>query len=60
MPGTYFLSLEETKQRFVKGPGLSSLYGSTQIADDFNVANKVYAQPQAVDEYIDAELVNGL
>jgi NitT/TauT family transport system substrate-binding protein len=60
MPGTYFLSLEETKQRFVKGPGLSSLHGSTQIADDFNVANKVYAQPQAIDEYIDAELVNSL
>jgi len=60
MPGTYFLSLEETKQRFVKGPGLSSLYGSTQIADDFNVANKVYAQPQVIDEYIDAELVNSL
>jgi NitT/TauT family transport system substrate-binding protein len=60
MPGTYFLSLDEAKKRFVKGPGLDSLYGSSQIADQFNVANKVYTQPQAVDEYIDAELVNSL
>jgi NitT/TauT family transport system substrate-binding protein len=60
MPGTYFLSLDEAKKRFVKGAGLDSLYGSTKIADDFNVANKVYAAAQPVDEYIDPELINGL
>jgi NitT/TauT family transport system substrate-binding protein len=60
MPGTYFLSLEEAKKRFAKGPGLDSLYGSTKIADDFNVANKVYPQAQPIDEYIDAELMGGL
>jgi NitT/TauT family transport system substrate-binding protein len=60
MPGTFFLSLEDAKKRFTKGDGLDSLYGSTKTADDFNVANKVYAAPQAVDEYIDAELISGL
>ena len=60
MPGTYFLTLAEAKQRFVKGTGLDSLYGSTATADEFNVANKVYAQAQPVDDYIDAELINAL
>jgi NitT/TauT family transport system substrate-binding protein len=56
MPGTYFLSLAEAKQRFAKGKGLDSLYGSTVIADEFNVANKVYAQPQPIAAYIDGSL----
>ncbi len=60
MPGTFFLSLADAKKRFVKGPGLDSLYGSSKTADDFNVANKVYAAPQAIDEYIEPELINGL
>jgi len=60
MPGTYFLSLAEAKQRFAKGPGLDSLYGSSKLADEFNVANKVYAQPQAIDEYIAGELTLAL
>jgi NitT/TauT family transport system substrate-binding protein len=60
MPGTYFLSLEEAKKRFSKGPALDSLYGSSQIADDFNVKNKVYAQAQAVDEYIDPTIIQSL
>jgi NitT/TauT family transport system substrate-binding protein len=56
MPGTYFLSLAEAKQRYAKGPGLDSLYGSTKVADDFNVANKVYPQAQAIEEYLAGEL----
>jgi NitT/TauT family transport system substrate-binding protein len=60
MPGTFFLSLADAKKRFVKGDGLDSLYGSTKTADDFNVANKVYAAPQPVDEYIEPSLINGL
>lgn len=60
MPGTYFLTLAEAKVRFAKGEGFDSLYGSTKIADDFNVANKVYAQAQSVDEYIDPEIINNL
>lgn len=60
MPGTYFLSLAEAKQKFVKAEGFESLHGSSKIADEFNVANKVYAQAQSIDEYIDAEIINGL
>jgi NitT/TauT family transport system substrate-binding protein len=60
MPGTYFLSLDESKKRYGKGPGLDSLYGSTTIANDFNVANKVYKDSQSVDEYIDPGIVNSL
>jgi NitT/TauT family transport system substrate-binding protein len=60
MPGTYFLPLAEAKAKFAKGPGFDSLYGSTKIADDFNVANKVYPAAQPIDEYIDPEIINGL
>jgi NitT/TauT family transport system substrate-binding protein len=60
MPGTYLLSLAEAKQRFVKAAGLESLYGSSQVADDFNVANKLYVTAQPIDDYIDPELTQGL
>jgi NitT/TauT family transport system substrate-binding protein len=60
MPGTYFLSLEEAKQRFKKADGLESLYGSSKIADAFNVENKVYPQAQPIDDYIAPEILDKL
>jgi NitT/TauT family transport system substrate-binding protein len=60
MPGTKFLTLAEAKKAFKKGDGLSSLYGSTKIADDFNVANKVYKAPEAIADYIYPEFVEKL
>jgi NitT/TauT family transport system substrate-binding protein len=60
MPGTYFLSLEESKKRFKKADGLDSLYGSTKIANDFNVANKVYKQAQPIEDYIYPDFVSAL
>jgi NitT/TauT family transport system substrate-binding protein len=60
MPGTYFLSLDEAKKRYAKGPGLDSLYGSTVVANDFNVSNKVYKEAQSVDEYIDSSFVSSM
>ena len=60
MPGTKFLTLDEAKKTFEKAEGLGSLYGSSKVADDFNVANKVYAAAQPVDEYIEPELIKGL
>jgi NitT/TauT family transport system substrate-binding protein len=60
MPGTYFLSLEESKKRYGKGTGLDSLYGSTSIANDFNVSNKVYKESQSIDDYIDPTIVSSL
>lgn len=53
MAGTYFLSKEEAQKAFVKADGFKSIYGSTQIVDAFNVANKVYDKPQKVAAYID-------
>lgn len=60
IPGTYFLSIGDAKKRFQKGPGLDSLYGSTRVANEFNVANQVYKESQAVDDYIDPSLVDAL
>jgi NitT/TauT family transport system substrate-binding protein len=60
VPGTFFLSLEEAKKRFAKGEGLESVYGSTKIADDFNMANKVYKTSQSADDYIVPDLVTSL
>ncbi len=58
--GTKILTLEEAKQFFKKGQGYKSLYSSSKIADDFNVANKVYGEPQDIGSYIDASLTLGL
>ena len=58
--GTNILTLEEAKKFMVKGEGFTSIYGSTKIADDFNVANKVYEKPEDVDAYIDPSLMMGM
>jgi NitT/TauT family transport system substrate-binding protein len=57
LPGTRFLSPEEAMSRFEKKEGLDSLIGSGKVADDFNVANKVYAKAQPVAEYLDGSLM---
>ena len=56
MPGTRFLSPEEALARFEPKDSLDSLLGSGKIADEFNVANKVYAQAQPVAAYFDGSL----
>ncbi len=58
--GTKILTLEEAKKIYGKGEGLTSLYGSSKISDDFNVANKVYKESQKVDSYIDPSLTAGM
>lgn len=55
--GTKILTLKEAKTHFKKGKGFDSIYGSTKISDDFNVANKVYEKPEAIDAYIDPSLM---
>jgi NitT/TauT family transport system substrate-binding protein len=60
LDGTKILSLAEAKASLKKGEGFDSLYGSSQIADDFNVKNEVYAEPQAVDSYIDPSITLGM
>jgi NitT/TauT family transport system substrate-binding protein len=56
--GTKILTKEEAAGFFKKGEGFASIYGSTKISDDFNVANKVYDKPEDVDSYIDPSLMS--
>jgi NitT/TauT family transport system substrate-binding protein len=58
--GTKILTLAEAKKYMAKGEGFKSVYGSSKISDDFNVANKVYDKAQDVDAYIDPSLMNSL
>jgi NitT/TauT family transport system substrate-binding protein len=58
--GTKILKLEEAKQFMKKADGFKSVYGSSKISDDFNVANKVYTKPEDVDSYIDFSLTLGM
>src|SRR5437762_7455893 len=56
MPGTRFLTPQEALARFEPKETLDSLLGSGKVADEFNVANKVYKDPQPVKAYIDGSL----
>jgi NitT/TauT family transport system substrate-binding protein len=51
--GTNILTRAEAKKYFARGDGFTSVYGSSKISDDFNVANKVYDTPQDIDAYLD-------
>jgi NitT/TauT family transport system substrate-binding protein len=53
LKGTKLLSLDEGKKTLVKTTGFKSLYGSSKIADEFNVKNAVYKAPQDVEKAID-------
>ena len=50
--GTHLLTLSDNKAVFVKKEGLSSLYGSTEVANTFNLQQGVYKKSQNVDSYI--------
>lgn len=56
--GTKLLSLTEAKKIMAKADGFGSLYGSSKIADDFNVKYEVYKEAQDIDSYIDPSLTN--
>ena len=58
--GTKILSVEEAKPFLKKTDDFKSLYGSSKISDDFNVANDVYKKAQKIDSYIDPSLTLGL
>jgi NitT/TauT family transport system substrate-binding protein len=60
LKGTHLLDLAAGKKTFKKADGLSSLYGSSKNADDFNVANAVYKEPQKIDSYIDPSLAEAV
>jgi NitT/TauT family transport system substrate-binding protein len=58
LQGTHLIDVAEGKKTFMKGPGLASLYGSSKIADGFNVDNDVYKKAQDINSYIDPSLTN--
>ena len=60
MDGTKILTLEEALPFMKKAEGFKSLYGSSEIADQFNVDNQVYADKQPVDSYIDPSLMEAM
>ncbi len=60
LKGTKLIDVAEGKKTFKKGEGLTSLYGSSKIADDFNVKNAVYKEKQDIDSYIDPSLTNAI
>jgi NitT/TauT family transport system substrate-binding protein len=53
LKGTKLLTLAEGKAAFVKADGFKSLYGSSKIADDFNVKYGVYKEHQDLSKAID-------
>lgn len=58
LKGTKLLDLAAGKKVFMKADGLGSLYGSSKIANEFNVANDVYKESQAIEGYIDPSLTD--
>jgi len=56
--GTKILTLKEAKAYFKKADGFKSIYGSSKISDDFNVANKVYKKPEKYESYIDSSIID--
>ena len=58
LKGTKLIDLPEAKKIFKKADGFGSLYGSSKVADDFNVKYGVYKAHQDIDSYIDPSLTN--
>jgi NitT/TauT family transport system substrate-binding protein len=56
MKGTRLMTVAEGKAAYIKADGLKSLWGSTKNADNFNVKNAIYKEPQDIDLYIDPVL----
>ena len=54
--GTKILTLDEALKYWAKGDGLDSVYGSTDIVDDFNVKFEVYGEPLDTGKYLDPSL----
>lgn len=53
LSGTKILTKEEAMKFYEKGEGFASIYGSSKIADDFNLKYEVYKEAQDVAAYTD-------
>lgn len=60
LQGTYILSLDEAKKRWKRGEGLESIYGSSEIVDDFNVKYGVYEKPLDVGKFFDPSITESV
>lgn len=55
--GTKIMGIKEAMEFTKKADGFKSIYGSSKISDDFNVANEVYPEALDIDSYIDMSLM---
>jgi len=53
LKGTYILTLDEALARWDTAAGLGTVYGSSKVADDFNVEFGVYEKSQDVTKFLD-------
>ena len=60
LKGTHLLDVAAGKKAMKKADGLGSLYGSSKISDDFNVANAVYKEHQDIGSYINPSLTDAV
>lgn len=56
LKGTYILTLEEALEKWEKAEGLGSVYGSSDVVNDFNVKFGVYDKPEEVEKYFDPSI----
>ena len=56
LKGTYILSLEEALAKWEKTEGLGSVYGSSDIVNEFNVKYGVYDKLEEIDKYFDPSI----
>lgn len=54
--GTYILSLDEALEKWKDVDGLGSVYGSSKVADEFNVKFEVYEKPLDIGKYLDPSM----
>jgi NitT/TauT family transport system substrate-binding protein len=58
MRGLRLFDLPANLEHFKEGDTLQSVYHSTRVADDFQVANGVYKEPASYKDYFDETLIN--
>jgi NitT/TauT family transport system substrate-binding protein len=58
LKGTHLIDLAEGRRYFEKAKGFGSLYGSSEIANGFNVKNGAYKESLDIAGFIDASLMS--
>jgi NitT/TauT family transport system substrate-binding protein len=60
LKGTYILTLDEALARWDTAAGLGTVYGSSTVADEFNVKFGVYDKLQDVNKFLDPSFTKAL